>query len=322
VKRHNPEWKEFEIAVADFLSALDPSAHVTHDVILPDQDTGEPRQRDVWIETTVLNYFSVKVLVSCKKYKRKLDQGHIDHFIGELRSSGAQKGVIYSYAGYTNQAIKKAEKLGISCCRLYKKERPDIPDALIFDAYLLTPGFQFQAVKLNDVSSLPNTISDLLNLVLPDEETKSNTKLIDIIEKLYFSRRQEIREHARRSGDIPPDWSDNFIINDDTTGTQCIYVEFGGCWHKHKGKLEGYLVDGSYSFTENKFVGRQSYPGISERGPNPGSHWQPIHELPKDINKLSIVGVLYGGKVDIRGALAEYGSREIKLIEDPCFRGP
>jgi hypothetical protein len=64
-------------------------------------------------------YFPLKILVSCKKYKRKLDQQDIDAFNGELISSGAHKGVIYSYSGFNKYAIEKCKVLGISCCKLY-----------------------------------------------------------------------------------------------------------------------------------------------------------------------------------------------------------
>jgi len=43
----DPKWKQFEIAVAQFVSALDPNAKVTHNAQLPDKHTGKLRQRDV-----------------------------------------------------------------------------------------------------------------------------------------------------------------------------------------------------------------------------------------------------------------------------------
>lgn len=87
-------WKDFETAVARFIAALDPDATVKHNVYLPDRDTGHPRQRDVWIEARICGVFPVKVLVSCKRWDRKLNEQDIDAFVGELRSSGAHKGVI------------------------------------------------------------------------------------------------------------------------------------------------------------------------------------------------------------------------------------
>jgi hypothetical protein len=52
-KKIDTEWYKFELAVKDFLAAFDKNAIVTHDISIPDIDTGKPRQRDVWIETLV-----------------------------------------------------------------------------------------------------------------------------------------------------------------------------------------------------------------------------------------------------------------------------
>ena len=75
-----PNWQAFEIAVAKFAAAMDPSAVVRHNVLLPDADTGHPRQRDVIIEAKICKIFPVTVLVSCKYWQSKLDEGHIDCF--------------------------------------------------------------------------------------------------------------------------------------------------------------------------------------------------------------------------------------------------
>ena len=71
------DWERFEVAVAQFVAALDPTVTVLRNVRLPDRDTGKLRQRDVWIETKICNLFPVKVLISCKDWERKLHEG--DH---------------------------------------------------------------------------------------------------------------------------------------------------------------------------------------------------------------------------------------------------
>ena len=75
----NAEWRNYEIAVQKFLDALEPNAKVVHDVKLPDKHTGKPRQRDIFIEATICGNIPVKILVSCKRYKRKLNESDIDH---------------------------------------------------------------------------------------------------------------------------------------------------------------------------------------------------------------------------------------------------
>lgn len=58
-----PEWLKFEEAIAAFCQALTPDAKVRHNKITPDSDTGEPRQRDVWIEASLGGYIAIKLLV-------------------------------------------------------------------------------------------------------------------------------------------------------------------------------------------------------------------------------------------------------------------
>gem|GEM_PF-1982878 len=94
------EWEDFERAVAAFVKALTPGARITHNARLPDRHTGRLRQRDVWIEARI-GPFPVAILVSCKRLKRKINEQDLDAFIGELSSSGAHKGVLYSLAGRT-----------------------------------------------------------------------------------------------------------------------------------------------------------------------------------------------------------------------------
>ena len=45
-----PKWKNFEIAVAEFMSKIGHGAKITHDARIPDAHTGYSRQRYVWVE--------------------------------------------------------------------------------------------------------------------------------------------------------------------------------------------------------------------------------------------------------------------------------
>ena len=53
----SPDWELFELAVAQFIAAINQGAKVTHDVRLPDVHTGHPRQRDVWVEWSFGGHF-------------------------------------------------------------------------------------------------------------------------------------------------------------------------------------------------------------------------------------------------------------------------
>ena len=162
------DWENFEAAVARFVKALDPRASVRHNVHLPDRDTGMPRQRDVWVEALVAGMFPVAVLISCKRWKRKLSEQDIDAFVGELASSGARIGVLFSLAGFTAPAIAKAKAHSISCCRLYHNQPADIPESLYLSVYCCATSFR---VGLNS-EALPAlgdaTFGEIFDLPAPD----------------------------------------------------------------------------------------------------------------------------------------------------------
>jgi hypothetical protein len=186
-------WEQFEVAVERCVAALDPRVTVRRNVKLPDRDTGRLRQRDVWIETTICSLFPVKVLISCKHWATKLDEGDIDAFVGELRSSGAHKGVIYSAGGYTDPAILKAQALGISCCKLYQTEPADIPESLMFAFYCCTPQYRIRIelegrrawsdVLLADIFSRPAAVAD-----------SSETLLDELVREFHSAEAEAVKE--------------------------------------------------------------------------------------------------------------------------------
>jgi len=311
----DPKWKEFEIAVANFISALDPSAKVTHDAMIPDKDTGTLRQRDVWIETKVSNHFSLQILVSCKRYKSKLNQQHMDAFIGELQSSGAQKGVIYSYSGFTKPALEKAQARGISCCRLYQDEVSDLPEMLSFHAFLLTPAVHFWATWLETIEGQPETLGELYALDMP-LANGSTIKLLDLIIDKYLAKQKVIRAIAQETGDLPEKWTDAITLQHPMRNKDILIIEFGGDWDIYEATLEGYLLNGSYSFTENEFRGRQSFPNVADVGPEPGEVWKRIEKLPSEPIKKLIVGVIYGNDTDAKDKLLQAQTQRIQNVSN------
>ena len=312
MKTKNPKWKEFEIAVTKFIKALDPSAKVTHDAMLPDRDTGTLRQRDVWIETKVSEHFSLQILVSCKRYKTKLNQQHIDAFIGELSSSGAQKGIIYSYSGFTKPALEKAKIRGISCCSLYQEEPANIPEMLSFNAYLLTPAFHFCAVWLELLDGQPQTLGELYELNMSNNDTKP-VKLIDLVIEKYAEKRALIRKNARSTGNLPEKWTDQIKLNNPVTGKDMLVIEFGGDWDIYEATMEGYLFNGSYAFTEQEFKGEQTFPRVNDIGPEPGEYWNKVDSLPIESDIKQSIGVLYGNAKDVKVNLM---SNEEQIIQN------
>jgi hypothetical protein len=287
-------WEQFEIAVAQFVAALDPAAKVEHNVLLPDKDTGHLRQRDVWIEARVCQLFPIKVLISCKRWGKKLDEQDIDAFVGELRSSGAQKGVIYSFSGFTEPAIRKAKVLDICCCKLYDSRPPDIPESLFFSVYCCTPVFRIALLEQPDRAWGIKTFDDLFALRFSGD--KEGITLIDQLATIYQEGEMEATSEMIDSRQFPKPWQ---VVVEFTTEEKekplTLKIAVEGNWKVYRGRLEAHLLKGSYSFTTGEFFGEQSLPMIDMRGPEPGPGWELVQNPPAKIELNSAVFALTEG---------------------------
>ena len=56
--------RKYEEAVYAFAKTLDPSAEVLFDHKMPDRDTGELRQCDVWINAKFAGHWPLSILIS------------------------------------------------------------------------------------------------------------------------------------------------------------------------------------------------------------------------------------------------------------------
>lgn len=285
-----PEWKEFEIVVAKFVEALDPNASVKHDVKLPDIHTNTPRQRDVWVEAKVCQHFPVKVFISCKRENRKLNQQDIDAFNGEFISSGAHLGVIYSYTGFGDKAIDKAKKIGICCCSLYQNKSPDLPESLIFaSSYCCTPRMSLSVVAPLDPIWNLKTWNDLFSLSF--EAGGKRTSALDAIVKLFFTGEKEAAQNVTKDKLFPTNWAKLLELVEETPDRKTIKIIIRGLWNIYEGRLEAYLLNGSYNFTSGEFIGTQSTPVIDLHSVHPGPGWILLEKPP---SSQSVPGFIKG----------------------------
>jgi restriction endonuclease len=305
-----PKWKEFEKAVANFVKALDPKAQVTHDIKLPDSHTSKPRQRDVWVEAKVCYHFPINVLISCKRLKRKLNQKDIDAFNGELFSSEARLGVLYSYSGFAANAIEKAKKLGISCCKLFENESPDIPLNLIFlSSYCCTPRISLSVVSPLDQHWNIKTWNDLFSLQFNAQG--SPMAVIDAIVRSYFKGEKEALERAKKNL-FPPNWGEILECSEDTPDKKSIKIIIRGNWNIYEGRLEAHLLEGSYNFTSGEFLGSLSTPAIDTQSSHPGPGWNLLDAPPTKRPSKPIRGVVILSGGNAKGPLLDQlGSRQI-----------
>lgn len=268
----SPKWREYEIAVSAFLQALNPSDTVIHDHKEPDRQTNKPRQRDVWIETRIGGLISVCILVSCKDYKRKLNQMNIDHFYGELSSSMADIGVIFSSAGYAEAALAKARQWGIQCCRLYKNQPPDIPSILIFPAAFCS--FSMKYIKLLEVTKKPSEMLWKDVFLIENDELKGSKSLADYIEEKFKENSLDAESFAKDGDRLPKDWALDVTAKGDLLD---VKVQIGEQWRFYQGKVEAHLLNGVYSISENLFIGNQFTPTIDTQSNHPGEGWDTIN---------------------------------------------
>lgn len=262
-----PEWLKFEEVIAAFCQALTPDAKVMHNKTIPDTDTDEPRQRDVWIEASLGGHIAIKVLVSCKRLKRKLDSQHMDAFIGELASSGANKGVIYSASGFTKPALAKAAKRGISCCVLLVDQPPPIPEMLLFEAYHLHERFRLTAESLlgqPDWAAMLNACGEYDGETMPAYRALAKLFADDLpaLQKAIETRPAPTRRVmvTLHTKDCDPPIRLGVLTE----------------WVVHRARMEAWLVNGSYSFTDSDFKGSIATPSIDTWNPEPGLGWEPI----------------------------------------------
>ena len=271
-----PSWRLFEEAVSDFLRALGGGATVTHDKRTPDAETGAPRQRDIWIETTVCGNILVKILVSCKHYNRKLNQQDIDHFNGEFSSSGANKAVLYSSSGFNDLAIEKARKIGISCLSLFHEDKHgNIPESLVFfDSYCCYPRF---FVRVLWVEGELTAWEDVLD---EPEAALSNESVANWIARKAREIQNLALERCAQAPSTVEDWRYQCTWQCDRIQSHRVRFEFGVSWDFYKATLEGHLVSGSYSFTDERFAASVSTPAIDTLGGEPGPGWERVAERP------------------------------------------
>jgi hypothetical protein len=315
-----PDWQAFEIAVARFAAAMDPAAVVRHNVLLADADTGHQRQRDVIIEARICKIFPVTVLVSCKYWESKLHEGHIDAFVGELLSSRAHKGVIYSYSGFTQPALEKAAAKGICCCKLFRNESPEMPQLIPFRAYACSPSLNITLLSPPRSNSNPSKWKEILSL--NDETDGQRVSVLESILATYKS----LEDHSTRELKtnpmlLPVGFTSNLEFDPTLPVLGDLRIQVGCIWKIFQADINACLVNGTYSLTQSEFLGDLRFPTIDRLNPHIGPGWSRLETPPKSLERGSIAMVLSGG-TNLRADLSEkLGSLDIPKSSE-LERGP
>jgi len=278
--------REFEEAVFAFVKALDPTADVKFDHKVPDRDTGKPRQCDVWVNAKIGGHWPIAVLVSCKDHSRKLNSGHIDTFIGEVKSTGASTGVIYSKSGFTKPAIRKAKANGLSCCQLFQNQPAELPVKLWFEFFACSQ--RMGLFLLSKPMSGLKTWNDIFDISLHDGRT-----VLGVIDKAFHKLETEAIEESKKKGQFPNDLATDIEFHCSDSCNDKLILRVQLAWKKYRGKVEASLLDGSYCFSNDSFYGTQAYPTIDMKEFHPGNGWVEILEKNFNPPKNSIIAIRY-----------------------------
>jgi hypothetical protein len=271
-----PEWKQFELAVAGFVTAIGHGAKVTHDIEIPDSHTGYPRQRDVWVEWDFAGHFPAKALISCKNLAKSLDQQDIDHFNGEYISSQAHIGIIYAKAGFNDRAIEKSRKLGFHCCKLYRNEPAELPEGLVLGlCYHFRPQCRFSIHSSGGPFEFKSW-REVFQLRAED---------ISVFD--FFVQALD----AYQVGSDPKKrWKNACFgqsISIETQGKNGVrlVIKMEIRDQAFQAKVEYTMLDGSYNLTSGRFLGSEITPSVDLRGEHPGPGWSELQSIPESLPK-------------------------------------
>lgn len=102
---------EYEQIVAGIHREFAGDAQVTENEFITGRLSGKPRQIDVAIRSTIAGH-KLLVIVECKDYRRSVGIDKVEELIGKVEDVGAATGVLVSNSGFSDDAVKRAEKDG------------------------------------------------------------------------------------------------------------------------------------------------------------------------------------------------------------------
>ena len=112
---------EFELWVKEYLEKCGNinDINIHHNIILNAYDGDY--QIDVYCELEILN-ITIKILIECKKHAHPIKREVVQLLDAKLKSTGSQKGIIFSISDFQTGAQEYAEKHGIALIKVINGE--------------------------------------------------------------------------------------------------------------------------------------------------------------------------------------------------------
>jgi hypothetical protein len=104
---------KFQRLVALIHGCLGDSARVDESAMLPDKVTGELREVDVLIASTVSSTYSIAIAIEVMGRERKADSPWVESMRGKHADLPIDKVVLVSERGFTRPAAEKAKRYGM-----------------------------------------------------------------------------------------------------------------------------------------------------------------------------------------------------------------
>ncbi|WP_405055740.1 restriction endonuclease [Kribbella sp. NBC_01505] len=128
-----PLWQQYERSVHKVLAEFDPAATVLHDRQLDGRLSGAKRQVDIWASGSVAGA-TVTIAIECKRYRRAVGIGTVDEFAGKLQDLDVDRGILYSYSGFTQAAANRAANSWPPKIQAVELEPPVLPSGQLSEA--------------------------------------------------------------------------------------------------------------------------------------------------------------------------------------------
>ena len=125
--------------------------------------------------------------------------------------------------------------------------------------------------------------------------------------------RQVIWSKELRACKIGKSWGITVELAASSKEPPSLMITLEGKWRVYKARLEGHLLNGTYSFTEDRFSGSQISPWVDLRGEEPGPLWELVPEPPAEIPPG--VGILFRHGGDLRQSLIDhFAERKVREL--------
>src|SRR5216684_2445429 len=108
---------EYRELVGELMASLDPGSAVKTEQWI----TGPDGERDMDVEVRgKLNGVPHFILVECKDHVRPIGIGFVDAFESKIRDLTPNRAIMFSNSGFTQDALKKAKRVGIEMASAMK----------------------------------------------------------------------------------------------------------------------------------------------------------------------------------------------------------